>query len=202
MNNSLLPMNATPQERALAETVSRISDVPVLVRESHDPQRCPESLLPWLAWAYSVDEWQPHWTTQQKRDVVASSVEVHRRKGTLKAVIETVQSLGYRTKIVEWFENNQPEFTFDVNIYITDQPVNAQTIASARRMVTAAKNERSHFDINLIPTTENKLTVKTAALLSRVIRVGPYQPKLVSASGVMNVVSAVFMRRTIRVEPQ
>ncbi len=202
MSNSLLPMNATPQERALAETVSRISDVSVLVRESHDPQQCPESLLPWLAWAYSVDEWQPHWTTQQKRDVVASSVEVHRRKGTLKAVTETVAALGYRTRIVEWFENNQPKFTFDVNIYVTDQPVNLQTIASARRMVTAAKNERSHFDINLIPTTENVLTVKAASLLSRVIRVGPYQPKLVSATGIFNIVSAVLMRRTIRVEPQ
>lgn len=91
----LLPDNATPQEVALDRATGRIGAVPVDVRLTWNPQTCPPAILPWLAWALSVDEWQPEWPVEQKRAVIAASVGVHRRKGTRTAVVEALQAAGY-----------------------------------------------------------------------------------------------------------
>jgi len=91
----LLPDNATPQEVALDRATGRIGAVPVDVRLLWNPATCPAAILPWLAWALSVDEWQPDWPVERKRAVIASSVEIHRRKGTRAAVVEALRAAGY-----------------------------------------------------------------------------------------------------------
>jgi phage tail P2-like protein len=97
----LLPPNATPQERALSNSTARVGDVPVPIRTLWNPQTCPVALLPWLAWAMSVDDWDSAWTEQQKRDVIAASVEVHRHKGTIGALKAALRPLNYDVQIEE-----------------------------------------------------------------------------------------------------
>ena len=53
---SLLPHNASPQERAIEAATARLADVPVPLRDLWNPETCPAELLPWLAWAFGVDE--------------------------------------------------------------------------------------------------------------------------------------------------
>lgn len=43
---------------------------------------CPPELLPWLAWALSVDLWDEEWSVERKRRVIANSFHLHRLKGT------------------------------------------------------------------------------------------------------------------------
>ena len=55
---SLLPPNATVLETATEEAMHQpISAINVPVRDLWNPAKCPLTLLPWLAWALSVDEW-------------------------------------------------------------------------------------------------------------------------------------------------
>ena len=74
---------------------ARVSSVPVLVRESWNFDTCPAELLPWLAWAFSVDEWNVEWTESVKREVLRASFDVHRTKGTLAAVKRIFAALGF-----------------------------------------------------------------------------------------------------------
>lgn len=92
---TLLPSNATRLERALGQVIGRISDVPVPIADLWSPHRCPAPLLPWLAWALSVDEWDAGWPEDRKRDVIAASVEIHRHKGSMWAVRRTLAVMGY-----------------------------------------------------------------------------------------------------------
>ena len=92
---SLLPANALPQERALELTTSRIGDVPVPMREQWNPNTCPEHLLTWLAWAFSVDEWSADWPLEQKRQTVRDAVEVQSRKGTPWSIKRVLANAGY-----------------------------------------------------------------------------------------------------------
>lgn len=101
MTDTLLPPNATLAERALEGATSRISDVPVPVRESWDPDTCPEPLLPWLAWAFSVDEWDPSWSVETKREVIRVSYAQHRRKGTVGAVKRALAAAGLGEVTIE-----------------------------------------------------------------------------------------------------
>ncbi|MBI2235384.1 MAG: phage tail protein I [Magnetospirillum sp.] len=104
MADSLLPSNASAQELALEAATARIGAVPVPVDTLFDPQRCPTSHLPWLAWSLSVDYWRSDWPEATKRRVIAASVDVHRRKGTIGAVRRALTALGSPPEIVEWFD--------------------------------------------------------------------------------------------------
>nr|WP_241087528.1 phage tail protein I [Candidatus Vondammii sp. HM_W22] len=88
--NSLLPPNASALERATEGAINdSIESIPVPVRDLWNPERCPAALLSWLAWALSVDNWNTGWPEKIKRTVIAQSIEVHRRKGTIGALRRT-----------------------------------------------------------------------------------------------------------------
>lgn len=99
--SSLLPDNATAQEVALDLATARVGGVEVPIRTLWDPENCPEDLLPWLAWAFSVDQWDATWTEAQKRAIVAASLRIHKRKGTPAAVKEVVDLIFGGGEIVE-----------------------------------------------------------------------------------------------------
>lgn len=107
----LLPPNSTPLERALAEAgIPTCESSADIIRDLWDPQRCPAELLPWLAWAFSVDAWDDAWDETRKRTVVAGSLAWHRKKGTPWAVRQALAAIGYpvinlieyRTYYEEW----------------------------------------------------------------------------------------------------
>ncbi|MBJ6889264.1 phage tail protein I, partial [Vibrio cholerae] len=73
------------------------TDLPIRIKDLWDPYSCPLSLLPWLAWALSVDEWDDRWPEHIKRQVVQDSFDVHRFKGTPYAVQKALDSLNIKT---------------------------------------------------------------------------------------------------------
>ena len=77
MSNSLLPPNATLLERALERLINQATDIPVTIKTLWDPLLCPAELLPWLAWAYSVDRWMDSWPEQIKRQVINDAFVIH-----------------------------------------------------------------------------------------------------------------------------
>lgn len=101
---TLLPNNAGPGEGALEQATARVGAVTVVIDDLWNPEACPASLLPWLAWALSVDAWDPAWTEAHKRDVLAASASVHRKKGTRQAVVTALASAGYGdAEVIEYF---------------------------------------------------------------------------------------------------
>lgn len=102
MSASLLPPNANPLERALeAVAAERIEAIEVeRLRALWTPADCPAPLLPWLAWALSVDEWDGAWPEATQRAVLAVSVDVHRHKGTVGAVRRSLAAAGYGDAVV------------------------------------------------------------------------------------------------------
>ena len=98
MSSALLPANSTPLERHLAEATHRTMPVPIA--DLWRAQSCPTHLLPYLAWARSVDRWDPVWSGAAKRGVIASAFYVHQHKGTIGALRRVVEPLGYLIEIV------------------------------------------------------------------------------------------------------
>jgi phage tail P2-like protein len=166
--SDLLPANATAQERAVSLAIERSGAVPPVVREVWNPDTCPANLLAWLAWAFSVDEWDPAWTDAQKRGAIKSSIEVHRYKGTIGAVRSALEGLFYDVQVQEWF-NQLPAgapYTFRILLEVNQVGAPQAAFASLLNLLERTKNLRSHLD-------DIELIVKT-----------PAGPKLVAASGV------------------
>ena len=102
----------------------------------------PAALLPWLAWAVSVDYWDSSWTEQQKRNVVAASIEVHQHKGTVSAMRRVVEALGFDFSIVEWWETTPAGTPCTADVYIsslTGQTVTSDDLALMRILLEDAK---------------------------------------------------------------
>lgn len=159
--SDLLPPNATAQERALSEAAARIADVPVVVREMWNPDTCPANLLGWLAWAFTIDEWDTGWTEAQKREAIKRSIRVHKYKGTIGAVQEALGALFVNARVQEWF-NQLPAgdpYTFRILLEADQVGISQAAMGSLLAVVERTKNLRSH--LQLIETS-----VKTQA--------GPY----------------------------
>lgn len=205
MNNSLLPPNATPQEVALAESIARISDVPTPVRESWDPMTCPVALLPWLAWAHSVDEWDASWTEAEKRGVIAASIEVHRRKGTIGAVRKALQPLGFNTDVKEWYQQTPAAapFTFTVELGTTYRPITEDLYPKAERLIRATKNERSQLtNLRFRADISGTLRFGAVTVTGDDITVYPYTPPDIDVAGPLCFGGVCQIFENITVGPQ
>lgn len=97
---SLLPPNATLLERAVEAACAPLGDIPVPISTIWNPDTCPAALLPWLAWALSVDTWDSNWSEGTKRAVIAASYDVHRHKGSVWSVKEAIRAAGFETPTV------------------------------------------------------------------------------------------------------
>jgi phage tail P2-like protein len=179
VSDTLLPPNASSEEVALDLSVARVGDVPTPVRSMWNADTCAADLLPWLAWAFSVDEWNVNWTEAQKRAVVKSSYEVHRRKGTIGAVRRALESLGLTIDVVEWFQEEPPgdPYTFRVAVTADQSGADQAGLEKAIALVMANKNLRSHLaSIDLLVNTAGGIFFAGVAMIGNEITVGPQTP--------------------------
>lgn len=92
---TLLPPSSTPLERALDQTAgARLAALPAVVASLWNADTCPAGLLPYLAWAMSVDEWNDGWGVEKKRAVIKESRYIHQHKGTLSAIKRALTAIG------------------------------------------------------------------------------------------------------------
>jgi len=161
--SDLLPHNATVQERALDVATARISEVQVVVREVWNADECPSNVMPWLAWAFSVDTWSTDWTETQKRAAIKSAIEVQQIKGTVGAVRKSLAAASLAARIVEWHNMDTigDPFTYRIEID-TEDGATVATISDIEEIIEAidrTKSLRSHLD---------KIEISTSS------RAGPY----------------------------
>jgi phage tail P2-like protein len=183
---SLLPPNASPLERAAEQATARIGTVPVDIDKLWRPGACPTPLLPWLAWALSVDEWQPTWTEAQQRETIRRSYEVHRIKGTLGAVKTALASVDYETEIIEWFQEAPAAapYTFRAAVDITGKGITEEIQDEIIRLIEASKNVRSHMtSIRFRGSVSGDVYAAAWALSAETTTVYPYSVTDVEVSG-------------------
>lgn len=163
--SDLLPPSVTSQERALAETAARASSLPLPARNLWDPDTCPIELLPWLAWAFSLDDWDVTWTEAQQRAAVKASYGVHRHKGTIGSVKDALNALGLEVQVQEWF-NQMPAgapYTYKLLLEVNQYGVSLADLNNVMKVVENAKNLRSHMT-TLDLTVASHSTVYVAAV--------------------------------------
>lgn len=144
---TLLPGNATHLERLAAQALTQIQRVPIPLRDLVNPDRCPVSLLPYLAWAFSVDRWDSRWPEAAKRAAIRSSFFVHSRKGTIGALRRVVEPLGYLIEVLEWFQT-VPEGTpgtFALKIGVLDTGITEEMYQELTWLIDDARPLTRHL---------------------------------------------------------
>lgn len=149
LDRSLLPPNATDEERAIEDAMRAGIDLSK-VGSLWNPATCPAEILPFLAWGLAISHWDPAWSEAQKRAEIADAIPYHRRKGTRAAVREVLDRFEPLLQIIEWWEMSPrgAPHTFEVRAPSGDIPASfltSETAAAIIRDVAAAKPARSHF---------------------------------------------------------
>ena len=162
---SELPANAGAFERTLgqvnAERLNNIrSQIPVL-ETLWDAWSCPESELPLLAWALSVDVWNDDWPVKRKRKVVAEALTYHRRKTTPAGVR---MALSYRD--AELVSCNLPRHGFFVDRAVSAEreKVWAESLPEIRiydpAVIVRSGSPRRFAGVNLFARGDARLSRK------------------------------------------
>ena len=144
---SLLPSNSTPLERQAAQALAQIQRVPIPLRTLYNPDLCPLPLLPYLAWAFSVDRWDGKWTEAAKRAAIRSAYYIHSRKGTIGSLRRVVEPLGYLIEIIEWWQTVPvgPRATFRLKVGVLDTGITEEMYQELTWLIDDAKPLTRHL---------------------------------------------------------
>lgn len=139
-----------PKMRAIAEAVTRealtvsgeIKNVLIYSRIDE----LPEELLDILAYDLHIDWYDYSYALETKRNVIKSSVGIHKKMGT-KYAVEKALSAVYRTAVVkEWFEYGGTPYHFKVKVDIGGMGLTEETTRQIEKEMWFYKNLRSHCD--------------------------------------------------------
>ncbi|UNM21703.1 phage tail protein I [Pseudomonas sp. ArH3a] len=143
----LLPGNSTQLERQAAQALAQIQRVPIPLRQLSNPDTCPLPVLPYLAWAFSVDRWDSNWSEATKRAACRSSRYIHAHKGTIGALRRVVEPLGYLIEVMEWWQT-MPEgvpATFALKVGVLDTGITEEMYQELTWLIDDAKPLTRHL---------------------------------------------------------
>ena len=153
MAEVLLPPNAAPFERAAEQSMALYGDRrPIVIDTLWDPARCPEALLPFLAWGLGVRRWDPDWPEATRRKVVAEAIATHRRRGTLGAVRTALDDIDAVYDLIE--RPGGAAHRIDVRIYNSNTLLGTTPVAVVREYIEDAKRLSVHYTLTLAASIE------------------------------------------------
>lgn len=179
MNSSLLPPSAGAWMRNTEAVTVKLSAITVALRTLWTPTDCPVDLLPYLAWALSVDRWDKNWPAEKKIAAIKQSYWLHRRKGTRAAVRRVIEGMGFSATFEEWFNVGGTPGTFRLEIDVNDVGLTPKTLDELNRLIGDAKPVSRHLENMTITTRSSGVAyVSATALAGEILSVYPaeYQP--------------------------
>lgn len=150
---TILPSNRTPVETAYdLAAAAAIDAIPIAnIWHEWDPATCPEHLLPWLAWAMSVDDWGSNWSTEVKRQVIADSVAVHKLRGTPASIANDLASMLFACDYEEWRSYDGVPHTLRLGVSAdSGAPITRQELTLLKQRLYRDKAARDHYEIELV----------------------------------------------------
>lgn len=159
---SILPKTSGELERKL-ESLGNRYNIETNVEHLWNPEKCPANALIYLAWALSVDYWNDEWSEHIKRNVIGSSLDIHRLKGTSKSLHDAINSLGYSLDIEYWHQNKEIEKgKFRVKISSSGLNVSDEFYRELLEVINENKRGTLHLDAFDV-LSSSKLKPKIAA---------------------------------------
>ena len=163
---SLLPANSRTLERELAHLTAQLETIEVPFSRIWDADSCPAEYLPFLAYAWSIDEWDDAWSVETQRDVISNSIWVHQRKGTLSAVKRALALMNYDLSLYEWFETAPKGAPGTFSIQVEANSINIfDSVAQIRAAIDAVKRLSAHYIIYFATTINATIATYAYPLL-------------------------------------
>lgn len=200
MSDRLLPVGSSALEVAAAQAASEINRVPVPLRTLWNASTCPVNLLPYLAWALSVDRWDFNWPEATRRSVIASSFFVHQHKGTISALRRVVEPLGFLIEVKEWWELNEEPGTFRLVVGVLDSGITDEMYQELERLIDDARPASRHLTgLAISLSISGDLPVVAGCYHGDALTVYPYTPEEIRVGGEYYTAPVIHLIDNLRV---
>jgi phage tail P2-like protein len=150
---SLLPANASSLEKNIVASFSDVvDDKDLLLKKLYNVDECPKELLVYLAWFFNVDfSIYNQLKEPAQREYIKQSINIHRKKGTLRALRDALKLDGYDINIVEWYQNNKQPHTAQIKLSTSNNDFDLNFV---RKIVS--KNKNVQTILNYLFNTSSK----------------------------------------------
>lgn len=158
-----------------------------------------ETVIDLLAWQYHVDFYDPDLPVEQKRQLVKTSIDAHRHKGTPYAVELVVKAILQDAIVQEWFEYGGEPYFFRV-IKINGQ-VTADMYPKLKKAVDTVKNARSWLEgVSLSRTVASNLYLGMAPSIHRKVDIYPVAFRMPDVSGQQYLGGSVYVHKKLGIK--
>lgn len=200
MNNDLLPPSASAFMRNVAAASQILTEMAVDLNTLWDAEKCPTDLLPFLAWALSVDRWDKRWSEQTKRQMIKSAWLIHRQKGTIAALRRVVEPFGYLLRVIEWWQTGGVPGTFRLDIGVQDSGITEETFLELERLIADAKPLSRHLlELNITLDTQGTAYIAATSYSGDELTVYPYFPETITVMSPDSTGAGIHMIDTMSV---
>lgn len=162
----------------------------------------PEKILDVLAYDLHIDWYNYDYPVQIKRDLIKTSVKVHKKLGTVYAVETALRTLYPNAEIKEWFEYGGESFLFRIIIDISLSRITPE-VREILRVINTYKRLTAHLE-KIIYTYKAETEIKSVAVggLGNIIKV---KVKVVERAVITTedkAVSVIFVNQNILVKTE
>ena len=208
MSKSLLPINASQLLKDLENSSLKAISLEALNRYVTNPDLAPDNILPWLAWAVSVDDWSDNLSLAVKKNVIKASINVHKKKGTIGALRSALEAFNYENIIVEeWFDYDGDPHFFRVFFDVTEPGFDVGILPQVQKVIDNTKNVRSHLEsLRAFLSAEMGLINMGSAMISKEITPLPQfiyenDDEIENVSSMPLIASSFFVKELATVNP-
>ncbi|AIF51266.1 phage tail protein I [Pelosinus sp. UFO1] len=195
-------ISADPQVQAISAAVTpQLQEVSQSIRECIILARLdelPEEVVDLLAWQHHVDFYDADLSINQKRNLVRTSIDAHRHKGTPYAVELVVKSILEDAVVQEWFEYGGEPYFFRV-IKINGQ-ITADMYPRLKKAIDTVKNTRSWLEgVSLSRTINSTLYLGVGQSIHKKIDISPVAFRMPEISSREYLGGAINVHKKIRI---
>lgn len=202
MSKGILPSSSSELEILASQALNKVERVSIPISQLYNADTCPADLLPYLAWAWSVDRWDPLWSTQTKRNVIKASYSVHKKKGTIASLRRVVEPLGYLITVTEWWKYNGTPGTFKLDIGVLDTGITDEMYQELERLISDAKPVSRHLTgLSIKAEVQGVLYMGAALMSGSETTVYPYVAEDQSVSGLIYMAASMTSSDAVSIYP-
>lgn len=136
----------------------------------------PEKLLDVLAYDLHIDWYEYNYPLQVKRDLIKTSVRVHKKMGTIYAVETAIRAIYPESRVEEWFNYGGKPFCFKVILNAGNKNIKID-MADMERKISTYKRLTAHLDsINIEKTKRGGIYIASSKeiFIKSHIGINPY----------------------------
>ena len=160
-------------DTGFAEPVAMLPPLARLSELSGGLASLPEPVLDLLAWQLHVEGYETAVDVAAKRQLIAGSLLLHRRRGTPWAVRTALEAaLHVPATVQQWFEYGGEPYFFRVRLDVSDAGLDETGVTDAMRIIYDYKNVRSWLDcLETVTTRPLPVSVAVGGIMRSVHRV-------------------------------